>query len=469
MILGTAAYMSPEQAKGQDAWTNGATSGRSAACSTRCSPAGARSRARTSGHARRVLRANPTGRRCPRSVPAAIRGAAPTLPREGPRTARCATSRRALRARAKRQRLGGRSKVRLKAAPRTPPRWRVGAGASGARCSSAVPSSAERRVEHAHRVAGARGPHDNRNDRSDRTEIDGGDRDVAITPDGSRIVYRGTNQMLVRALDQLEPAVLGGLGAPRVTFISPDGQWIGFFDGTTAQESGDHRRATCDVAPWTAILVAPRGDRTGPSSSRPTLRTGLQRVSAAGGEPAVLTKPDRRTAKAITSGRSSCLEAGRSSLRSPATGASTTRRSRCWTCGPTRRRCSCVAAATRTTCRRDIWSTAPRGRCAPCAFDLERLEATGTPAPVLEGVVTTPMGAADFAVAANGSLVYVAGLARAASAGTPSPQWIVRDVSRRYPASRRTYTATSGCRPMARGSPSPRVQTCGRMISPAPR
>src|SRR4026207_1285069 len=32
------------------------------------------------------------------------------------------------------------------------------------------------------------------------------DRDVAITPDGSRIVYGGSNQLLVRGLDQFEPA-----------------------------------------------------------------------------------------------------------------------------------------------------------------------------------------------------------------------------------------------------------------------
>jgi hypothetical protein len=35
VILGTAAYMSPEQAKG--AWRTSAACGRSAACSTRCS------------------------------------------------------------------------------------------------------------------------------------------------------------------------------------------------------------------------------------------------------------------------------------------------------------------------------------------------------------------------------------------------------------------------------------------------
>ena len=77
--------------------------------------------------------------------------------------------------------------------------------------------------------------------------LSGADRDLAITPDGSRVVYRGNNQLLVRALNQLEPTVLSGLGAPRGVFISPDGQWVGFFDGTrSTQESGHHGRAASD-------------------------------------------------------------------------------------------------------------------------------------------------------------------------------------------------------------------------------
>ena len=76
--------------------------------------------------------------------------------------------------------------------------------------------------------------------------LSGADRDVAITPDGSRVVYRGNNQLLVRALNQLEPDVLSGLGAPRGVFISPDGQWVGFFDGSPTQESGDHGWAASD-------------------------------------------------------------------------------------------------------------------------------------------------------------------------------------------------------------------------------
>ena len=51
------------------------------------------------------------------------------------------------------------------------------------------------------------------------------------------------------------------------------------------------------------------------------------------------------------------------------------------------------------------------------AFDLERLDVVGSPAPVLEGVVTTSQGAADIGVASNGSLVYISG-ARTGGGGT---------------------------------------------------
>ena len=65
--------------------------------------------------------------------------------------------------------------------------------------------------------------------------INGTDRDLAITPDGSRIVYVGANgtQLFVRALDALEPVAIF-TGAPRGPFVSPDGQWVGFVDGTTS-------------------------------------------------------------------------------------------------------------------------------------------------------------------------------------------------------------------------------------------
>src|SRR5207247_2575429 len=60
--------------------------------------------------------------------------------------------------------------------------------------------------------------------------IGGGDRDIAITPDGTRIVYRTTGQQLVvRAIDRLETTPLSGVADAQAPFISPDGQWVGFF------------------------------------------------------------------------------------------------------------------------------------------------------------------------------------------------------------------------------------------------
>jgi serine/threonine-protein kinase len=128
--------------------------------------------------------------------------------------------------------------------------------------------------------------------------VNGLSRDLAISPDGSRVVYVGANgtTLFVRPLDQLESTALvrGGIGAPRHPFVSPDGQWVGFFGGPftlkkvaltggpavlVAQLDGAERGAT-----WAAdgmIIVA----MTGP--------TGLQRVSADGGAPVVLTRPDR--------------------------------------------------------------------------------------------------------------------------------------------------------------------------------
>ena len=253
-----------------------------------------------------------------------------------------------------------------------------------------------------------------------------GDRDVAITPDGSRIVYGGNNQLLVRALDQLEPTVLtsfggpSGVGNPRGIFISPDGQWVGFFTGPAMQKvpitGGPAVRMT-------ATDGQPRGATWGPDATvifatfEP--ETGLQRVSAAGGEPTVLTRPDRTRGERdhwwpeflpggeavlftinsgaggienheiavldLRTGKSKVLIRGGSHARYVATG-------------------HLIYGVT--------------GTLRAVAFDLGRLEVISTPAPVLEGVVTTAMGAVNAMVAANGSLVYVPGRAAGASQRT---------------------------------------------------
>jgi serine/threonine-protein kinase len=119
---------------------------------------------------------------------------------------------------------------------------------------------------------------------------------IAITPDGSRIVYRGNNQLLVRALDQLQPTALSGLGAPLGVFLSPDGLWVGFFDGNTAIKkvsiTGGPTETVCALGQG-----VPTGATWGPDGTiifgTFTAGRGLQRVPAGGGEPTSLTQIDR--------------------------------------------------------------------------------------------------------------------------------------------------------------------------------
>ncbi len=246
--------------------------------------------------------------------------------------------------------------------------------------------------------------------------LSAGDRDLVITPDGSRIIYRNNNQLMVRALDQLEPTVLSrgftGTG-PRGVFISPDGQWVGFFDRNFVLK----KVAMTGGAPVTVQNQRGSASRGATWSKDGTIifatltqETGLQRVSSAGGEPAVLTKPDRERGEGDHFWPE-FLPGGKAVLFTitPANGSIETAQ---------------VAALDLQTGTSKILIRGgshahyvPTGHLIygvtgtlhAVAFDLGRLEVVGTPVPVLEDVVTTDQGAADVALAANGSLVYVPG------------------------------------------------------------
>ncbi|MGH9254243.1 MAG: protein kinase domain-containing protein [Vicinamibacterales bacterium] len=124
----------------------------------------------------------------------------------------------------------------------------------------------------------------------------GGGSDLAISPDGTRLVYVGANRtLLLRALDQLVPTSLGGLGEPRVPVFSPDGQWISFFNGNLALM----KVATVGGPPVmvTPIYASAAGASWGADDTivfaTTDISKGLFRVAAGGGEPEVLTTPNR--------------------------------------------------------------------------------------------------------------------------------------------------------------------------------
>jgi len=126
--------------------------------------------------------------------------------------------------------------------------------------------------------------------------ISGAGRDLAITRDGSRIVYVGSNgtELFVRSLDALDPVSLYKADRQlRGPFVSPDGQWIGFVDNfntlkKVAITGGPATTVTALDGPWGGAVWMP--DDTIVFA---VVTSGLRQTTSAGGAVKVLSRPDR--------------------------------------------------------------------------------------------------------------------------------------------------------------------------------
>jgi eukaryotic-like serine/threonine-protein kinase len=262
--------------------------------------------------------------------------------------------------------------------------------------------------------------------------INGADRDLAITPDGSRLVYvgnRGT-QLFVRALDALEPVAVF-TGTPSGPFVSLDGQWIGFVDGTTVL-----KKVAVTGGPAVTLATLDNfsvGSAWGPDDTiivaTSSLATGLQRVGAAGGPPTVLTRPDHAQGEADHLWPE-MLPGGRAVLFTiaPSTGGVDAAQVAVLDLQTGRRKilvrggshAHYVPSGSGSPARAEregghlVYAAANTLRAVP--FDLATLETRGTPVPVISDVVTKTFGAVDAAVAGDGTLAYVLG--RSASGAT---------------------------------------------------
>ena len=252
--------------------------------------------------------------------------------------------------------------------------------------------------------------------------ITGIDRDLALSPDGTHVVYVGNNgtQLFVRALDALEPVVIVSGGDVRGPFVSPDGQWVAFIDNTTTLR----KVAITGGPPITlaSLNAIPRGATWAPddtiifATSDPA--TGLQRVSAAGGTPEVLTRPDYAQGEAnhlwpeiLPGGRAVLftimsqtggLETAQVAVRDLRTGMH-----KVLLRGGSHGRYVASGLASPKPVEGGHLVYVAAGTLRAIAFDPNRLETRGTSVPVLPRLATTGAGAGDFAVAADGTLVYV--------------------------------------------------------------
>jgi eukaryotic-like serine/threonine-protein kinase len=126
------------------------------------------------------------------------------------------------------------------------------------------------------------------------------DRVTTLSPDGRQLVYvvmgdtRGTGgKLMVHRFDRLEPTQVPGVDGARSPFFSPDGQWVGFFQDTELKKVALAGGLSISIS---EVAGAPRGAAWGEdgtivfATNDPT--TGLMRVSSGGGSPVALTTPE---------------------------------------------------------------------------------------------------------------------------------------------------------------------------------
>ena len=234
---------------------------------------------------------------------------------------------------------------------------------------------------------------------------------LAISPDGSDVVYAGApkgkpSQLFLRSFGHPDVQPIAGTEGAYSPFFSPDGKWVGFFaDGKLKKVpvSGGAASTLCD---------APRGwgGTWGPGNNitfARSLSSGLWQISAEGGPPKAVSflqpaqgeqqhgspqmLPDGRsilfevwTGSNFDSARIALLDTKTGEVRKLLDGGS----------NPVYIRTGHIVYA-----RNDTLLAVP--------FDVSKLRLTGTPVPVMHNVMSARgLGIPVFAVSQNGTLVY---------------------------------------------------------------
>jgi Tol biopolymer transport system component len=275
---------------------------------------------------------------------------------------------------------------------------------------------------------------------------------IAISPDGKKIVYvaiqsrdreradanqgqAGPQQLFLRPLDSQESKPVAGTEGAVAPFFSPDSQWIGFFAG------GELKKVSVNGGPAVTLANTPVPGG-GNWSSRGLLALqgfrlgGLQQISQEGGTPQPLTSLERTEGThgwpELLPGGNAVLFAGSATLAG-------------WDSAQ-------IAAQPIGGGERKnlVAGTQPRyaptghllymqsGTLMAAPFEPQRIALTGAGVAVIEGVRQSLVtGAAQYSVSFTGTLVYLAG-------GLTGSQnrmvWVTRNAEEKLlPAAPRNY------------------------------
>jgi serine/threonine-protein kinase len=239
----------------------------------------------------------------------------------------------------------------------------------------------------------------------------GGLAPLAVSPDGTRLVYaaverEGRTQLFMRPFDRFESSPIAGTEGGSSPFFSPDGRWVGFYANGMLQRVSIDGGAALKIADAPAVWSASWGPDDTIVYATAAQPAGLWRVAAGGGVPDRLTTVDQAASEiqhaypqrlpngdvlfGVITDRGWHLAALTLSTKSvralglPGTGG--------------------AGAQYVADTGHVLWASG--GGLVAVPFDPLR-GVTGSPIPLLERPDVDPSGSAAFAVSASGTLVYI--------------------------------------------------------------
>ncbi len=252
----------------------------------------------------------------------------------------------------------------------------------------------------------------------------------ALSPDGTLLAFTaGTNaQIYIRQMNEFEAKPLPGTENSSGHFFSPDGRWLAFHSRRERKLKkvpviGGTALTLCDMDAGSALSLGGSWGADGAIIVPLGRMTGLSRVSAAGGKPELLTKLDEKRGE--TSHRfPQILPGGQAVIFSAgAQGSFDDARITLFSLKTGEQRVLVEGAAQ----ARYVPTNGPQkpeghlvyfrsGSLFAVPFNLKTMQVSGQAAPILEGVYGgSTSGTADFSFSDTGVLVYAPGTAQTAA------------------------------------------------------
>ncbi len=245
--------------------------------------------------------------------------------------------------------------------------------------------------------------------------------DTILSPDGTQLVYVSQGRLFTRRLDQPNATELAGTQGAFEPFFSPDGQWVAFFTSSKLQ------KISVEGGSAITLCAAPVGmggswGEDGNIIASLSSAGGLSRIPSAGGPPAPVTdlqngEGTHRWPQILPGGKAVLFTA------STATGGFDAANIEVMSLADHRRKTLVRGGTFGRSLPNGHLVYVNRGTLFAVPFDVERLEVHGTPAPVLDQInYNAGQGSAQLDFSEAGTLIYRSG--GATGAGLSTVAWL---------------------------------------------